>query len=684
MLADRRTRPDDDRPSPGECRWAARLTRAVALALGLLILAGPAARAVDGLEARSSNTFVVDAKEELVRATLTITVRNTKANVSTGGGYYYFFFTSVHLPVPADAERFAATSNGASLTVSLSPSDNPTIRIATIAFPQNLRYGQTRTIMLTFVARGARPRSKDKTRVGPGYATFAVYSLGDPGTTTTKVVLPPAMDFDATTDSFSPTASKDAVTYTTTETNDPNGFWAVISARNPSVATATDVTIDGEDVTVMAYRDDPRWAPFVKKGMTRGIPVLERLTGTSWPGGLTTVREDSSVNVRGYDGWFDTSSDEIVIGEALDRELLFHELSHAWASSSAIDQRWIYEGLAQALAARAVRELGGTSAEPPAVSRASAAAFPLNAWHEDTGRSQAGNDYGYPAAYRAMRALLNGTEPARTSDVLAAVVGGRSAYAASTDEGSMDDVTDWRRFLDLLETTGGDAGAEQVYRSWVLTPAQKRLLANRRTARAAYERLDAADGAFAPPLGVRAAMTSWDYPTAMVAMASLTDAAAAAAAVQEAANKHGMVLPQAVRAIYEQAGTGSEDALVATLDQAAEAIDAVAASDRDAGRTANPFHMLGSRLLGVDRSAVGADALLARGDVAGALREARAASDAAGRATWLGLAVVLGVLVLIGAAATLVLLLRRALRRRPVPVMAAPPWQPRPPEAGDG
>ena len=675
MLADRRTRSMPDPPRTRPRRYAARLRRATALALGLAVLAAPAARATDGLDVRSTNTYVVDAKKELVRAKLTITVRNTKANVNLGGGrYYYYFFRSVYLPVPADAEQVKATSGGSSLPVSLTKSDSPTLKIATIAFPQELLYGQTRKITLTFVAKGAKPRSKDKTRVGPGYATFAVYCLGDPGHTTTNVVLPTTMDFDATTDSFSPTSTKGAVTYTSTETNDANGFWAVISARNPDVAATTQVKIGDEDVEVMAYQDDPGWAPFVKKGMTQGIPVLEKLTGTTWPGGLTKVREDSSVNVRGYDGWFDSRSDEIVIGEDLDRELLFHELSHAWASSSAIEQRWIYEGLAQTLAARTVRDLGGTSAKPPAVSRTSKAAVALNAWKEDSGRSQSDNDYGYPAAYRAMRDLLNGSDEARTSALLAAVLGGTSAYAASTDKGSMDDVTDWRRFLDLLETTGGNTRAEKVYRTWVLTAAQKKLLATRTTARAAYEKLDAADGDFAPPLGVRSEMTSWEFPTAMVAMTSLRDAADAAVALQDAAEQHGMEVPQSVRALYEQATTGSDyDALVGTLDDATQAIRAVAASDAAAGSSSNPLHALGATLLGVDRKAVAADRLLAAGDVAGALREAKAASDAAGSATWLGLALVLGVLVLLGGVVALVLLLRRVLRRRPTPVIPAPP-----------
>ena len=58
--------------------------------------------------------------------------------------------------------------------------DDPSTRLARISFP-NLLYGRSRTITLTFEVPGEKPRAKDGTRVGPGYATFAVYGVGDDG-----------------------------------------------------------------------------------------------------------------------------------------------------------------------------------------------------------------------------------------------------------------------------------------------------------------------------------------------------------------------------------------------------------------------------------------------------------------------------------------------------------------------
>ena len=99
--------------------------------------------------------------------------------------------------------------------------------------------------------------------------------------------------------------------------------------------------------------------------MTKGIPALEKLVGAKWPGGLERIREDASPSLRGYDGWFDPTDDEIVIGERLDADLIFHELSHAWVSGERFDQRWVSEGLAQVLAERAVKATGGTPVRAP-------------------------------------------------------------------------------------------------------------------------------------------------------------------------------------------------------------------------------------------------------------------------------------------------------------------------------
>ena len=657
------------RPSPRRgARWgryAVRARRVGGLALVGLLVAAPAASA-NGIDVRSSSRYVLQAKQELVRATMTITVRNLSPSIRTGNYIQYYYVPYFRVPIPADAQQLTATSNGATLSVSRTATKDPSTAIAKISFPSNLLYGQSRKITMRFVLKGEKPRSKDQTRVGPGYATFAVFGDGNPGQMKVEVVLPSSMTFDASTDLFSHKESGGTTTYTATKNTESAGFWAVVSARDPAISASDKVDVSGQSVDVRAYQDDPTWLTFVSSRMTKGVPVLEKLIGTPWPGGLTTVREDRSVNVRGYDGWFDTSSDEIVIGEQLDQELLFHELTHAWATPDTLGERWIYEGVAQQLAAEAVTELGGKPRAMTSVSRSSSDALPLDSWTADAGgRAQTTDEYGYPASYKVVKTLLAGCADGTQSKVLAAAVAGDSAYAAP-NEHWLTGYTDWGRFLDLLQSVGKNDSAAKTYSTWVLTPAQRKLLAPREKARTAYAAVDAADGDFVPPIGLRRSMTKWDFASAERSIAAVKDLGPAAVQVQEAAKRNNMAIPDKVAALYEGAdGVAAYQELATTLPKAAKAIDAVGAADRAAAAPRNPLSALGAALLGVDAKAARADSMLDRADLDRAMSAADDTTSVARWATWLGLGLLIGALVVLTALAlTVSFVLRRRSRRR--------------------
>jgi len=629
-------------------RYAARVRSAVPLALVALLLTAPLAAADGGIDIRSSSRYVLQPAKDRVQATMTITVRNQRPSVRTGSSLQYFYLPSFQVPVPADAEQLTATSGGSPLAVSRRRTSDPSTAVATVRFPSDLLYGQSRTIVVHFVLRGEKPRSTDQTRVGPGYATFAVYGPGDPGQVSVTVVVPSSMEFDATTDLFSHEATGATVTYTATENTEASGLWAVVSARDPAIARTGEVTLGGQRVTLTAYQDDPQWLSFVSARMTAGVPVLARLIATPWPGGLTTVREDRAVTVRGYDGWFDSSADEIVIGEALDEELLFHELSHAWATPDTLTQRWLYEGVAQTLAAEAVTALGGTPQKMTPVSRTSHAAIALNSWHEDNGRAQSADDYGYPASYRVVSDLLQGMSADTRSTVLAAAIGGRSAYAAPGEPALKASFSDWQRVLDLVQVVGHQEGAPATYATWVLTPAQRAQLGPRASALAAYRALDAADGDLLPPLGLRRSMTNWDFATAQRAITALRDAGPAAVALEQAAARNHVRLPPAVAALYQGAdGFTAYADLPGTLTRARATLEAVGAADRAAAASRNPLARLGSLALDVDGKASRADAAFARADLAGAARSAADASSATRWLTWVGLVLLLGGLLVV-------------------------------------
>ena len=161
----------------GAGRSRRRGTLTVALAVGA-VLVGQPALADEGLATGGRSRFVLDPKATTVEATATVDLRNTTPN--RDGFFYYYDAFSV--PVPAGAEKVRARSGGSSLPVSLKGTEDPSTKLARITFPY-LLYGRTRTITLTYEVPGEKPRSNDSTRVGPGYASFAVYGVGHWGAT---------------------------------------------------------------------------------------------------------------------------------------------------------------------------------------------------------------------------------------------------------------------------------------------------------------------------------------------------------------------------------------------------------------------------------------------------------------------------------------------------------------------
>ena len=574
--------------------WAA----AVVVAASLL---GQPALADEGLATGATSRYVLDPKATTVEGTVTIDLRNVTPNQ----GSFYYFYDAFGVPVPAGAENVRARSGGGSLPVSLRATEDPSTKLARISFP-NLLYGRSRNIVLTFDVPGEKPRSKDSTRVGPGYATFAVYGVGDAGRNTVEVVAPSSMTFDATNDQFTSEEQGSTTTHTTTATDSEGGSWAVVSLRDPEQADEKPVDVDGVPLLLNGFKDDPRWADFVAEQVTVGLPALEELVGTPWPGGLERIREDASPSLRGYDGWFDPSDDEIVIGEQFDADLIFHELSHAWLSGERFDQRWVSEGLAQVLAERTVLATGGDPARHPSVSRRSDDAVALNDWEGNASSRSADVDaYAYPAAYAATRALLADLEGEELADVVGAGLRGERAYDPAGTKDTDGGRTSWSRWLDLLESRGGVTDAPDVFSRWVLTSEQRAQLAPRKEARAAYATIDEADGEWLPPEGLRDAMTAWDFDRASSVRGKIEGLDEAARSVQDAAATAGVDVPAPVREAYEKAEQDEQYVALATaLPKAAAAVPPVAQAERAAAEDLDPVSALGATVLGVEDRAV--------------------------------------------------------------------------------
>lgn len=635
----------------------------VALSLVVAAPVGPAAAAEEGLAVSAVSRYRLDPEADLVRATMTLDLRNTSKDTKADGGVYAYFFDAYTVPIPAGATDVRATSEGRRLSVGTAGTDDPSTQTVRIGFPA-LRYDQQRRIVLEFDVPGAPPRSANSTRVGPGYATFVAYGPGDEDHNRVEVLAPAAMSFASTVDGFDTARSGGTATYTATENTFEGGLWATVSLRDPAQVTERTVEVGDLSLTLSAFPDDEQWSRFVAGRVEDGLPVLERLVDTPWPGGLQRIREDASPSLRGYDGWFDPTGDEIVVGEQLDDDLIFHELTHAWVSADTLEQRWLFEGLAQAVAERAVDETGGTPREHRAVDRDDRDAVPLNDWTGDAGSRSADVDaYAYPASYRVMHTLLADTTDAEFAAAVGAAVRGERAYdppGLVTPSGGR---TSWQDWLDLVEDRAGVEGAPELLSTWVLTTEQRALLAPRERERTAYRALDRADGPWLPPEGLRDAMTVWDFDRARQVREAVAPLGPDVTAVQQAAARTALAVPPSVREAYEQAALDSDyRELASTLPATATALRAVGSARDTAARERDPLSDVGTTLLGVRERADAARTALADGEVGRATTLARESTDRAGWALPLGLGLLLlGVVLVVGTTTVVVV----AVRRRP-------------------
>jgi hypothetical protein len=626
------------------------LVRAVAtgaVALGTVLGVAPSSAAEEGLTIESQNRYVIE--DDGVRASTTLTMRNTSPTQYLTDRVISFYWDEFGIPVPASTKDVQATSGGASLQVRIEPTEDPSTADAVASF-RPLNYGRSRTIEWSYTIPGAPFRAADWTRVGPGFATFAAQGVGDPGNVGVVVVVPASMTFHSTS-SFAERRDGDVVTYTATENTEDYGIWAAVSARDPEQADESAVELGGTTLRLVSLPGDTAWTDFADERVTAGLPVLEDIIGEPWPGGMDKIREDVSPHVLGR-SWFDHATDEIVVAEDLDETTLFHELAHAWVNPYRLAERWLYEGLTEVVAYRTVEALGGKPETRPEPDRAAPSALALNAWKEPTGKPDAAvEDYAYAAASNAVGRLVGGLDDDAFTALVVAAYAGESAYELVGSVEENQGQTDWQRFLDLVEVRTGYADAAQVYRIWVVEADQAALLDERATARRAYTDVDADDGDWLPPLGLRSAMTDWDFAGAGDVVAGLGTAPADAAALQEAADAAGLPEPDAVREAYEEAADAYAYAsLGSMLPRAVAVVGEVGEVSRSAAADRDPVSDLGELLLGVDPAAADARAALDAGDLDAAAESADRAARGARWATPTGIGVVVLTLALVAGA----------------------------------
>ncbi len=625
--------------------------------------------AADGLDVATATTYVVDPAARVVRVAVDITAVN-RLPVTAGARYYY---PGVNLAVQLEARQFIADEGGSrDRTTSKAQTG---YRLLAVQFATRLYVGQTAQVHVSYVLPAGAPRSSSQVRVGAAYTTFVAWAFGDRGTVEVDVPSQYTVDVSGGPMEQGTGAGGDSVL--SASAGDPGSWYAWIDARDDSALTSRSLKLpDGEQVVVRAWPEDPTWEKDVSSTLTSAIPALVKRIGLPWPvNGQLSVLEVSSALLEGYAGFYSPSSQQITISEAVDPLTVVHEASHAWFNSALFTDRWITEGLADEYAYRTLVGLGVAVDGPPKVRANASAAFPLDTWGTPapikTRTQDAHEQWGYDASWTVVRQAVTKLGEATMAAVFAAAKAGTTAYAAPGAPEKSTRAADWRRFVDLAEEVGGGRGIAEMIGPWVLTTAERKLLAPRAAARAAYHDLLARGGEWAAPAVIRMDLDAWDFAGASSAIADARAVLAVRDAIRgEAAAEH-LVVPATLRSAYQAASSPAALMKAAADEQALHrSLDAVAAADAALQAPRDWLVTLG--LVGQDPSGdlIAARVAWTSGDASTAAEEAASAHGAlavaadAGRLRLVAIGAALVALALLMVLGMTIVRRRSAARRR--------------------
>ena len=539
---------------------------------------GPMLAAADNLDVATDTTYVVDPVARVVRVAVDITAVN-RLPVTPGPALYY---PGVNLAVQPEASQIVADEGGArDRTTSQAKTG---YRLLTVQFASRLYVGQTAHLHVAYLLPAGAPRSTSQVRVGAASTTFVAWAFGDRGTVEVDV---PARFAVATSGSaMEQTAGAGAQQVLTATVNDPVDWYAWINARDDAALTSRAIKLPGgEQVVVRAWPEDPTWEKDVASTLTSAIPSLVKRIGLPWPvTGQLSVLEVSGAMLEGYAGFYSPSNQQITISETVDPLTVVHEASHAWFNASLFTDRWLTEGLADEYAYRTLKGLG-VAVDGPAKVRANASvAFPLDTWGTPapikTRTQDAREQWGYDASWTVVRQAVTKLGETKMAAVFAAAKAGTTAYPAGGAPERSTLRADWRRFVDLAEEVGGGRGIAEMIGPWVLTTAERALLAPRAAARSAYHALVAQGGDWAAPVVVRMDLDAWDFTGATSTIDDATAVLALRDALRgEAAAEH-LAVPAELQTAYQTASSPEALKQAAEDEQALHrSLDAVAAAD---------------------------------------------------------------------------------------------------------
>ncbi|WP_174264278.1 hypothetical protein [Phytoactinopolyspora halotolerans] len=594
----------------------------------------PSRPVAEGLRFESNTIYRLDPENERVQVTVEMTLTNERP--SQGNTYYYF--DQVSVPALVEAQGAAAqVPGGGSLPVDVAePADGSGLTVISVDLPSQLLYGQTQRVDLTYDLPNQPPRSDGLTRVSGAYVSFPIFPFGDPDRSSVTVVVPDTYDEITVGDAVTGYDYEDGnVIYTETQIADPWTYWRTVAARNDGLLEERQVEIGTASGLLRYWPGDDEWAGFAEDVLDGGVPVLEELTGLSWPSeGELQIIESATPHALGFGGWYDADAHTIQIGDQLDAQLVLHELSHVWFNRELATDLWILEGLAELYSHEALAQLEGDAPDPEQLPDDSAGAQPLNSWVQ-TAESRAEEDpYAYAMSWWVLDQIYDEIGTEAMAEVVAAFQAREIAYRAGTEPELFEGEAGWHELLDLLQEVGGSERAVEVYADYVVTAEEAELLDDRAEARATYAAFASDSGTWAPPFELRRTMARWGFGNVDALVEESREVLERRDEVLDVTRDLGVDELPALRDAYEQAE--EVETVAAEADEYVEAAQALAAAREAPDGVAGALAALGMLGSGVDDDVEEAAAEIGRGDLDRALDAVTAIEEEVDEASVIG------------------------------------------------
>lgn len=541
-----------------------RLAVALAVALQMVPLLVPSGAAAAEYSMSTVARYVVDPAASEIAVSVEVTFTNTTPNPpgQLSG------FDRIDLAVQSGASQVSAKDGKGALTVDLVARDG--VQVASVRPRARVRYNHSVSFTLGYRLHDG---SAADVHVRSEVIRFAAWAFGTSSDVT--VELPGSYEARADGDPMLIATGGEVQRLTSGPIAEPGAWLALITATQPTTyatrSASIALTSGTVDLQVRAWAGDPAWGERTLATLAAALPKLETAIGLPYPRvGPLVVSE--TVGGEGSADQPLSPTAEMQVAFDADTFTLLHQAAHIWISDQLAADRWIREGLASHEAARVAIDLGAALPYDPAVRAADLAAdgFPLVEW-DAAQPGAAGDAYAYAASWALVDRLAGLAGEPQLARTLRRVVAGLSAYDPTDPDqlplgGLRSAPVDTRRLLDQLAMASG-VDLPDLFGQIALGPAADAELAERQSARDAYQRLLRSAGDWGAPDPIRNEMAGWRFDAARgameVASAWLIDRDAMVARVAKA----GLTPPDLLRQRFAAGGGGPD----ARAELAAEA-----------------------------------------------------------------------------------------------------------------